>query len=295
MIEDFLVVGGGPAGLAAALSVGRARRTTCLVDGGTPRNAAATHVQNFVTRDGTPPAELRAVGRAQLGKYPNVRIVDGLVSAITGEKGHFVAETTSGAIHARRILLTVGMVDLPLPIPGWAEHWGSSIFQCPYCHGWEHGDEAFGVVATSLPLVEWSPFLTSWSRDLVVFTGGAFEVPDEVRARLAKAGITIEERPILGLRGNGGVLEGVVLGGDAVVPRRVLFARPPQRQPAIVQQLGLALDEGGYVLVDEKKQTSMPGIYAGGDLTTPMQGAILAAAAGVVAAAMATHDLVLAG
>lgn len=295
MIEDFLVVGGGPAGLAAALSLGRARRSTCVIDGGVPRNAAATHLHNFVTRDGTPPAEFRAEGRAQLGRYPNVRVVDGLVSAITGEKGHFVAETNAGPIACRRVLLTLGMIDLPLAIPGYAEVWGTSIFQCPYCHGWEHGDEPFGVLATSLPLVEWSPFLTSWSRDLVVFTGGAFAVPPELAARLREKGIVLEERPIESLRSERGVLTAVVLGGGVAVPRRVLFARPPQRQAPLVTGLGLTLDENGFVALNERKETSVAGIYAAGDLTTQMQGAIMAAAGGVMAAAMATHELVLGG
>lgn len=295
MIEDFLVVGGGPAGLAAALSIGRARRSTCLIDGGSPRNAAATHLHNFVTRDGTPPAEFRAAGRAQLARYPNVRLVDGLVHGITGEKDRFVAETSAGSVTCRRVLLTLGMIDLPLPIPGYAELWGTSIFQCPYCHGWEHGDEPFGVLATSLPLVDWSPFLTSWSRDVIVFTGGAFEVPRETKTRLQAKGVALEERPVASLRGEGGKLAEIVLADDVRIARSVLFARPPQRQATLVTSLGLALDEGGYVALNERKETSVPGIYAAGDLSTQMQGAIMAAAGGVMAAAMATHELVLAG
>ena len=135
---DVLVVGGGPAGLAAALTLGRARKRVLLTDSGPRRNAAATHVYNFLTRDGTPPDEMRRVAREQLAHYPNVAVRDVGVRAITGEKGAFAITLDDDRVIARRVVLATGMIDEPIAIDGFTALWGRSIFQCPYCHGWRH-------------------------------------------------------------------------------------------------------------------------------------------------------------
>ena len=289
---DVVIVGGGPAGLTAALNLGRARKRVALFDAGSPRNAAATHINGFVTRDGTPPAEFRRIGREQLHKYPAVHVREAAVESITREGELFVARVGEERIEARRVLLGVGMVDVMPDLPGFRELWGKSIFQCPFCHGWEIQDRPFGVLATSLMLVEFSLFLTGWSRDIVVFTSGAVDIPAELRARLASAGVVVEERPIRALRARpDGYLEAVELVGGEAVAREVIFTRTAQRQTALVRSLDLALDEQGYVRVDEHKATSVAGIYAAGDLTTMMQTALMAAAAGAMAAAMMSHGL----
>jgi thioredoxin reductase len=289
---DVVIVGGGPAGLSAALNLGRARKRVALFDAGPPRNAAATHINGFVTRDGTPPAEFRRIGREQLRTYPAVHVREAAVEAITREGELFVARVGEERIEARRVLLGVGMIDVMPDLPGFRELWGKSIFQCPFCHGWEIQDRPFGVLATSLMLVEFSLFLTGWSRDIVVFTGGAVDIPAELRARLASAGVVVEERPIRALRAReDGYLDAVELVGGEAVAREAIFTRTAQRQTALVSSLDLALDEQGYVRVDDHKATSVAGIYAAGDLTTMMQTALMAAAAGAMAAAMMSHGL----
>lgn len=294
---DVIIVGAGPAGLAAALALGRARRRVLLCDAGAPRNARAHEVHNFVTRDGTPPADFRRIAREQLAPYASVEVRDARVERIEGERDRFLVELSSGSVAGRRVLLGVGMIDELPELPGYRELWGHAVFQCPYCHGWEVRDGAFGYLSAAAAWMEWSLLLLNWTRDVTVFTGGAYEVAPEVRARLTAAGIAIEERPIASLAARDdrpGALAAVVLADGARVARDVLFARPPQRQTDLVTSLGLALDDHGFVRLDDHRETSRPGVYAAGDLTTMMQGAVLAAAAGTMAAAMINHDLSMA-
>ncbi|MEP7126715.1 MAG: NAD(P)/FAD-dependent oxidoreductase [Byssovorax sp.] len=294
MPYDVVIVGGGPAGLSAALMLGRARKRAILFDAGSPRNAAATEIHNFATRDGIAPAEFRRIGREQLVPYPSIEVQDARVDSIAPEGAPFVVRVGERTLQARRVLLCVGMIDVLPDVPGYKELWGKSIFQCPYCHGWEVRDRPWGVVAQHPMMLEFALMLTGWTRDLVVFTGGALAVPDELRARFAAARIRIEERPIMALHGRDGHLEAVeVLGGDRV-PREVLFAHPPQKQVPLVESLNLELDEMGYVKVDAFfKKTSVPGIHAAGDLTTMRQGAVGAANDGVLAAAGLNYALTI--
>jgi thioredoxin reductase len=291
-IFDVVIVGGGPAGLSAALALGRGRRRVLLCDDGPRRNAAAVHVHNFVTRDGTPPNEFRRIGREQLRAYPDVHVRDARVEQISGERGEFEVRLPGASVRARRVLLCTGMVDEMLDIEGFRERWGESIFQCPYCHGWEVQDRRFGFIAPNAEMLSFGLLLRGWTSDVTVFTEGKFEVPEETRGRFDAAGVRLEERRIARLSGQAGRLEQVELADGAVLRCEVLFARPPQRQVDIVRSLGLALTPAGYVQVDEvHRETSLPGVYAGGDLVTPMQAAIMAAASGVQAAGMLNHDL----
>jgi thioredoxin reductase len=296
-IYDVVIVGGGPGGLSAALALGRARRRVLLCDAGPRRNAAAVHMHNFVTRDGTPPDEFRRLAREQLATYPNVEVRDAGVEAITGTRGAFDVRLSSGPVRARRILLCVGMIDELLPIEGFGALWGHAIFQCPYCHGWEVRDRPWGFLASAAHPDQLLPFafqLRAWTGDLVVFTGGAIAVPDETRAMLASAGIRLETAPVTRLVGAGDRLAAIELAGGRRVAREVLYTHPPQRQVALVGALGLALDDDGYVKVDPMKlETSVPGIYAAGDLTTRMQGAMIAAALGTRAVAAMNVDVMM--
>ncbi len=297
MLYDVVIAGGGPAGLSAALALGRARKRVLLCDAGARRNATAEHIHNFVTRDGTPPDEFRRIAREQLAHYPNVEARDVRVASIAGKRGDFRVELTSGLVEARRVLLCTGMIDEMLPLEGFRELWGKAIFQCPYCHGWEAQDRRWGYLVLPASASHLLPFALQargWSRDVTVFTAGAIDVPGEARARLESAGIRVETAPIARLVAQAGRLEAVELTGGARVPCDALFAHPPQRQLELVHSLGVALDDEGYVRVDPmKRETSVPGVYAAGDLTTRMQGAVLAAAAGTQTAAVINVDLTM--
>jgi len=294
MSHDVVIVGGGPGGLSAALTLGRGRRRVLLCDAGPPRNARAIEVHNFVTRDGTPPSEFRRIARQQLEPYRNVEVRDARVDEIRGERGAFEVRLGEERLRARRLLLCTGMIDEMPDLDGFRELWGKSIFQCPYCHGWEVQDQRFGYLATNAEMLSFPLLLRAWSADLVVFTGGKIAVPHELAARFAGAGVRLEDRPIARLVAKDDHLERVELAGGDTIPRDVLFAHPHQRQVDLVRSLGLALDDAGYVRVDElNRETSLPGVHAGGDLVTPVQAAVLAAASAVHAAAAINRALAM--
>jgi thioredoxin reductase len=292
MEYDVIIVGGGPAGLSAALTLGRARKRTLLCDAGPPRNAAAVHVQNFVTRDGITPAEFRRIARDQLGTYPNVDVRDTRVEGIGGRRGDFSVRLATGAVAARRLLLCTGMIDDMPEIEGFRELWGKSIFQCPYCHGWEVQERRFAYLATSVDMLAFPLLLRGWTRDVVVLTDGRFAVPPEAAERLRDAGIGVDHRRLRRLVAGGDLLARIEFAEGDAMDRDVLFAHPRQRQTELVRSLDLAVDDKGFVRVDDtQRETSVPGVYAAGDLITAAQGALLAAASGTLAAAMLNHAL----
>lgn len=298
LTKDVVIVGGGPAGLSAALVLGRGRKKVLLCDAGSPRNAAAEHIQGFVTRDGTPPREFRAIGREQLRPY-DVDVRDVRVNGIErlGD-AHFRVTLDGGVVvESRRVLLATGMVDVLPDLPGYRELWGKALFQCPYCHGWEIQDRAWGVFAGSAAEAElyldFALFLKGWTSDVTLYTQGAFPVSDERRAQLKRAEVRLVEGQVKRLiaSADGSALEAVELEDGTRVRQEYLFVRPPQRHVALVEGLGLALDELGFVKVDPMQQTSVPGISAAGDLTTRLQGALIAAAAGAQSAYVMNHHL----
>ena len=293
--HDVVIVGGGPAGLSAALALGRARKRVLLCDSGPRRNAAAVHIQNFVTRDGTPPDDFRRVGREQLRKYPSVVVRDVDVAGIEGDRGSFQIHLKDALVDARRVLLCTGMIDESLPVDGFDEFWGHAIFQCPYCHGWEIQDRRWGVLIDEGEenMVRHFALMTlGWTRELTVFSTGNFQFPSELTAQLTAAGAQIQASPVKRLHGFNRKLESVELDDGTRVPCDALFAHPPQRQVPLVAGLRLIQDESGYIQVDPMSgETSRSGIYAAGDLSTRMQAAIVAAAAGMRTAAMINAEL----
>jgi thioredoxin reductase len=297
MPYDIVIVGAGPAGLSAALALGRARKRVLLCDAGPRRNAAAERIHNFVTRDGTPPDEFRRIGRQQLEHYPNVQTLDVRVESISGSRGGFTVALGTETVDARRILLCTGMIDEMLPIEGFRELWGHAIVQCPYCHGWEAQDRTWGYLvnaANSSHLLPFALQMRGWTRNVVVFTNAGVELPEQAQNQLQAAGIRLETAPVARLVADQQRLEFVELATGERVRCEVLFAHPPQRQVELISSLAVGLDDDGYVQVDPmRRETSIPGIYAAGDLTTRMQAAIMAAGSGTQAAAILNLELTL--
>lgn len=293
---EVVIVGGGPAGLSAALALGRARRRVLLCDAGPRRNERAVAMQNFVTRDGTPSTEFRRIAREQLAPYSSVELLDASVETVTRNTSGFVVATRLRQMNAQRVLLCTGLVDELLPIEGFEALWGRSIFQCPYCHGWEHRDTRWGYLAMSAETHDFELLLQLWTPNVTLFTQGAFTLSETRDAELSQRGVHVEPRPISELmyrRDADATLTGVRFNDGQQRECDVLFVHPKQKATGLVRALGLVLDENGFIAIDPMtRQTSIPGIYAAGDVTTRMQAAIIASASGLQAAAAINHALV---
>src|SRR5215213_8050994 len=215
---DVAIIGGGAAGLSAALVLGRARRRVVIIDAGEARNAPAAHMQGFLSRDGTPPSDLLSTARAEVRGYGVEIIDDRVVDATAG----FVLRLASGAsVEARQVLLATGAVDELPEIAGARERWGRDFLHCPYCHGWEVRDQAIGVLGS----VEHAHLLRQWSHDVILFTHTSHVTSDE-RATLDARGIAIVDGPVERLLVRDDRLHALQLQGDRTVTRDVLFMRP---------------------------------------------------------------------
>ena len=279
---DVAIVGGGPAGLSAALVLGRARRRVVVVDAGTPRNAPAAHLQGFISRDGTPPAELLEAARAEVRRYGVELLEDRVIGATAG----FALQLEHGTLHARQVLLATGATDVLPDIEGARERWGKDFLHCPYCHGWEVRDQRIGVLGS----VEHAQLLRQWSDDVILFTHGERPTAEE-RAALDARGIAIVDGTVERLVVDDDRLRAVQLT-DRTVTRDVLFMRPAlSAHPASpAAALGCELLEGGLVRADADGRTSVPGVWAAGNATNPRAQVITAAGEGsAVAIAINTH------
>jgi thioredoxin reductase len=302
---DVVIVGGGPAGLNAALLLGRARRRVLLCDAGAPRNAPVAHVHGFLSRDGLPPAELRRIAREQLGAYGSLELrevqVEAADAARDGE-GFVVTLADGTRERARRLLLASGVVDQLPAIDGLAGLWGRGVFNCPYCDGWEVRDQPLAVLGADQRALQLTLHLTRWSDDVVWCSNGPLPAPLEEagRAQLAARGVRLHQDPIVRLEGADGQLARVVFASGGPLERRAVFLHPPTRQRSdLPGQLGCVLLEDGSVSVGDFGQTSVPGVFAAGDMarrpTMPVPGAqvVIAAAEGAIAAVAIDQDLVL--
>ena len=287
---ECVVVGGGAAGLSAALVLGRARRRTLLIDAGGQSNRAAHGIGGLLGFDGVPPAELYARGRRELERYPSVEVRDGEVRAAAAGDGITLDLADGAGVHTRRLLLATGMrYDYP-DLPGLAPLWGRSVFHCPFCHGWEVRDQPLAVLAQGERAVHMATLLRGWSDDVVLLTGGPADLSDDDRARLDIAGIPIDERKVRELDSAAGELHAVVFDDGARLPRSALLVAAELRQRSgLAAQLGVKLVATGPVSpeavdVDPLYRTSVPGVFAAGDVCAQMPQIAAAVAAGSAAA-----------
>jgi thioredoxin reductase len=287
---DAIVVGGGAAGLSAALVLGRARRRVAVVDGGLPRNAPAAHMHGFLSRDGMAPADLLAVGRNEASGY-GIEFVAGQVVSI--EPGFSVGLADGGRMESRRLLLATGATDDFPPIPGLSERWGKDFLHCPYCHGWEVRDQPLGVLGASTGSLEHAQLIRQWSDDLIFFTH-TYDLTDAEREQLDVCGIRIVDGEVRGLVVEDDQLKAVVLGDGRTIERTALFVRPEirPRLDGLLQHLGCEVDDLGFVRVDSAGRTSVSGVWAAGNAANPRAQVITAAGEGSAAAISINADLV---
>ncbi len=287
---DVVIVGGGAAGLSAALVLGRARRRVVVVDAGSPRNAPAEHMQGFLSRDGMPPAEFLALGRAEISAY-GVELIADRVEKI--EAGYTVRLAGGGALGARRILLATGTRDVLPDIPGVRERWGRDLLHCPYCHGWEVRDEAIGVLGTRPDAVQHALLVRQWSDD-VTFFAHTLTLGADDQDRLAARGVRVVFGVVERLVVDGDRLAGVQLIGGEFVPRAAVFIRPVNVpvDGGLAAGLGCELDDAGFPIVDGTGRTSANGVWAAGNAVDPRFQVVTSAGGGSAAAIAINADLV---
>lgn len=288
---DAAIIGGGPAGLSAALALGRATCRVLVLADGPPRNAPAEAAHNVFTRDGTPPAELLRIGLAQLEPY-DVTVRREWVRDVARHDDTFALTLTGGAtFRARGLVLACGVRDVLPHKPGFQELWGRGVYHCPYCHGWEVAGQPLGVYGKGEIALHLARLLRGWTSDLVLFTDGPAELGDEERARIVANGIVIREEPVARLTGDG-PLTGVVLEGGETVPRTGLFIKPKlELRSDLPHRLGCQLNEQGRVEADKLGRTNVPGVYVAGDAGPNAESVIVAAATGAMAGAALNLEL----
>ena len=295
---DVVVIGGGAAGLSAALVLTRARRRVAVVDAGQPRNAPAAHMQGFLGSDGLPPAELLAQGREEVAGYGG-HLITGTVTAISpcsvpsGGRLRFRVTLADGlTLSARRILVTTGLRDDIPDIPGVHERWGRDLLHCPYCHGHEVRDQPLGVLGGSAEALAHAHLVRQWSDDVVLFTNGATLTADQ-REQLVARAIGIVDAPVVSLVVEEDRLTGIEVAYGHVVPRAAVFVRPRfVPHDTLLTGLGCTVHDNGWVAVDATGATSVRGVWAAGNAVNPRAQVITAAGEGSAAAIAVNNDLV---
>lgn len=266
---DALVIGGGPAGLQAALTLGRMHRTAVVVDSGSYRNGTVDHAHNFITHDGRPPADIRRLALADVAAYPSVEYRTGTVASVTETTAHFVATVDGASIEARTLILATGLKDTLPQVPGLAEAWGREVASCPFCHGHEFSGRPVGLLGSGPQVPMLTAMLAAIASEVVRIEDGELarveRVPDGLR-------LTLADRTRIEVAG--------------------LFVHPELSQAApFAEQLGLAMLPSGCIRIDALGSTSNPRVFAAGDLAhvpelpAPMAAVLVAAAAGLIAAA----------
>ncbi|SEG82169.1 Thioredoxin reductase [Nonomuraea solani] len=263
---EVIVVGGGPAGLSAALVLGRQRRRVLVVDAGRPRNAPAAEMHMFLGRDGGSPAKLLADGRTEVSAYPTVELRQGRVSSAEGRSGGFMLTLEDGErAEASRLVLASGLTDEPAAIPGLAERWGKSVYHCPFCHGYETNGKVLAVIGNGFEAMLAAYVADRYSDDVVLCTNGPSALPEPVAAAVKACGVQVIETPLAGIEGELDVLTLTFTDGTTLAREAVYHRAATRPNTDLAVQLGCALLADGCVEVDEYGKTSVPGVYAAGD------------------------------
>jgi len=283
---DCVIVGGGPAGLNAALILGRCLRRVLICDDGQPRNARSRNMHGFLSRDGIPPLELLQIGRQQLRPYETVEFQHVSVMRVNCQDAGFEVVLADGRqMTARKVLLATGMIDDLPDVEGLQPLYGSSVFHCPYCDGWERRDMPLAVYGNGKSAAGLSLTLSLWSRDIVVCTDGPSKVSAGKRREMKSRGIAIDPEPIARLEGTDGMLERIVFRSGRTLERKAMFVHTDQRQHSkLAEQLGCDVTLKHSVKTGRYEITNVQGLYVAGDASRDVQLAVVAAAEGAMAA-----------
>ena len=289
---DVIIVGAGPAGLSAALMLGRCRRRVLVCDTGRPRNAASRAMHGYLSRDGIPPAEFLAIARDQMQQYSTVEFRDAEVVDAECSDGRFHVTLRDGVrLPSRKLLIATGVVDNLPDIPGFRELYGLSVFHCPYCDGWEVCDQPLAVYGRGARGLGLSLELTGWSRDIVLLTDGPSEIDAGDLSRLTRNGIVVREDRIARLEGTAALERVVFESGETLARRAVFFTTGQTQQSELARRLGCEINEKGTVRTGKYETTHLTGLYVAGDASRAVQWVVVAAAEGAEAAFAINTDL----
>ncbi|MGG1631049.1 NAD(P)/FAD-dependent oxidoreductase [Rossellomorea sp. NRS-1567] len=283
MMLDCAVIGGGPAGLNASLVLGRSRRKTILFDDDKPRNSVTKESHGFITRDGINPSELRRIARVELGNYPDVTIIKRRVEKVTKEHQRFTIETEAGDVyHAKKVILATGLKETFPEIYSLKQYYGTSVFSCPFCDGWELRDRPLAVIAENTRAFHMAKVVYNWSSDLIVCTNGNKVLSINDKTILENKGISVYEQKISSLIGENGHLKKISFEDGNTVRREGGFVVPEMGQASTIgEELGCEFTDQGAIITDATGRTNVEGLFACGDtsIIAPSQ-LIIAAAAG---------------
>ena len=282
---DVIIIGAGPAGLSAALMLGRCRRRVLVCDTGRPRNAASHAMHGFLSRDGMPPRDFLRIAREQLRQYDTVELRDIEVTAAECRDARFHVTLADGSsLDTRKLLIATGVVDNLPEIPGFRELYGTSVFHCPYCDGWEVRDQPLAIYGRGARGSGLSLELTGWSRDLVLCTDGPSGIEPDALARLDRHGIRVREERVVRLEGDGR-LERIVFSDGPPLDRAALFFTTGQTQQSeLALRLGCEMNDKGTVRTGPYEATHLTGLYVAGDASRAVQWVVVAASEGAEAA-----------
>jgi thioredoxin reductase len=283
---EVVIVGAGPAGLSAALILGRCGRRVLICDRGTPRSWASHAMHAYLSRDGVPPADFREMARLELERYPTVKMLgEAVVSIERVSDACFVVGLENGSrVKGRKVLLATGVVDQLPPLPDVEEYFGTSVFLCPYCDGWECRDAPIAVFGEGKRGFEMARAMTAWSRDILLCTHGS-KLPAASLSALSANSIQVETAKILRLEGTQGRLERIHFEGGRVAERSALFFNLPSRsQSDLARTMGCQFTSSGGVKCGQYEATSVPGVFVAGNILRDVQLSIVAAAEGARAA-----------
>jgi thioredoxin reductase len=267
-VVDAVIVGGGPAGLSAALVLGRARRRALVLDTGRPANVASNGIGGLLAQHGVAPSELRSAGRRQLAPFANVEVRDGAVLDAEALEDGFAVRIDGGEVHARALVLAHGLRYDPPALPGVGPLWGRSVFHCPFCDGWEVRDLSLAVHGSGPEAARSALVVARWSPDVVLCTDGPARLNGE-RAALERAGVRVREEPIRELVGGQGWLHRIEFASGPPEQRDAMFVRTDRGQPnGLAEALGCELTAGGTIVTDAEGRTGVPAVYAAGDAAT---------------------------
>jgi thioredoxin reductase len=283
---DVVIAGAGPAGLSAALVLGRACRRVLLCDTGTPRSWASKEMHAYLSRDGIHPARFLEISRRQLRKYPGVTFRGVEVLGARRTRSGFNVRLAGGAsVRARKLLIATGLFDSVPRLPGIDSLFGRSVFQCPYCDGWEMRGKRIAVYGRRQRGFQMARAMTAWAEDIVLCTDGPSRYTREARAQLQRNGIALREKRIERLEGSRGRLKALVFRDGEALPRDALFFDTPSREQShLAESLGCQFGRDGGVLCGDYEATSVPGVFVAGNIIRDVQLSIVAAAEGARAA-----------